>query len=837
MNHKILIVIILLFTISISDLKSQITLSGKITDEKNQSLEFVSILIKENQQGTVSNQQGYYQIKLKEHTNFTIIYSSLGYTKKTINISTKSKDIIRNIVLTKKDKTLEEVNIIGEKKNENGLQIIKPELIITLPNVSGNSIESLLKTLAGVSSTSELSSQYNVRGGNFDENLVYVNDIQVYRPFLIRSGQQEGLSFINSDLVESIEFSAGGFSAKYGDKMSSVLDIKYKEPKKFGAGFSASLLGTSAYIQNNALSDKLSFISGVRYKSSQYLLNSLETKGDYKPNFFDFQTYINYNLNKKFKISLLGNIAQNKYNFIPGSKKTTIGTLANSLGLFIDYNGQEKDKYLSYFGAVSFKYQNNKNFIVKFISSYYQSYEQEKFDILGSYSLNALDKQYGSKTFGDSILNLGVGSYLDHAKNYLDINVYNSSLLISYFGKKISLYAGFKYQSENILDKINEWQLIDSAGYSISFNREFDNDKIILNKSIQSKNALHTKRYTSYLLSKFPVKTSKGKFEFTGGLRFHYWDYNNQLLFSPRFAINYIPLQRKNITFRFASGYYYQPPFYRELRNLDGSLEKKSKAQESIHFVLGSYYTFKAWNRLFKFTSELYYKHMDNIIPYELNNIRIQYYANQRAKAYATGLDLKLYGEFVKGIDSWITLSLMQTKEDIYNDIGYRYYDEKNKPTNNIYEITDTVIFYPGYIPRPTDQWLNVGIYFQDYWPGNDNIQMQVSFIYGAALPYGPPNTYRYLATNRMHPDYVRVDLGLSTQLIKKKTKTKKSLFKSCWLSFEVFNLLGIKNTVSYSWVTVVPNLTVSQPINSDSFAVPNKLTSRRFNIKLTCKF
>lgn len=839
MKLKIVFTGIILSFFSFYALSQDILLYGKITDTIGTPQNMVQVLLVGTQNVTVSDDEGYYELKIPSGKISKIEYSFTGYETYAIRINPQpsEKRVERNIIILSSDQFISEINVIGKSKDL-GIEKINTKHLAVLPSISGNSVEMLVKTQMGVSGNNELSSQYNVRGGNFDENLIYINDIQIYRPFLVRSGQQEGLSFINPDLVSGIDFSAGGFDAKYDDKMSSVLDIDYKKPRKFGASVSGSFLGGTAHIEGLSKNKRLSYIAGVRYKQASYFLNTLEVEGDYKPTFADFQTLLNYKISEKWDVDLLGNIAQNKYIFTPKESDQTFGTFNDAYGLYIYYQGEEVDKYNSYFGAFSANYRPNKNLLLRLTTSTYHTQESETYDINGFYSLNQLNSDLGSEDLGDSTLNLGIGEFLEHARNYLDATIIN--VAHNGYWKYENHYTvwGAKYQQEIINEKLSEWEMVDSAGYSINRDFYYPTDVVVLDHSVRASNSLQTNRLSGFIQDTYTFENVDLKL--IGGLRASYWDYNKDLLISPRFSVQYFPDWIADIQFRFATGIYYQSPFYREIRDFDGSLVADSKAQRSIHFVFGGYYNFQIWSRPFQFSAEMYYKKLDNLIPYELDNVRISYYANQRANGYATGLDMKIYGEFVPEVDSWISVSLMQTREDVIGDFYYQYFDADTLQTFNRSEVVDSVLVTPGFIPRPSDQLVNVGMFFQDYLPGNKNFKVTLGFYFGTPIPYGPPQTERWRAVYRSFPPYMRADLGFS-MLLKGEHKKFNNLFldsfKSVWLTFEAFNVLNIRNTVNYSWVRVVPNSTNPMPLQYNQFAVANHLTGRLLNLKLRMNF
>jgi hypothetical protein len=631
--------------------------------------------------------------------------------------------------------------------------------------------------------------------------MVYINDIEVYRPMLVRSGQQEGMSIINSDMVSTIEFSAGGFDAKYDDKMSSVLDIKYRKPNEFSGSATASLLGASAHFEDVAMKGKLAHISGIRYKTSKYLLGSLDEQGEYDPEFLDFQTYITYSITNKFDVSFLGNVARNQYKFIPETRQTTFGTWDAPLNTTIYFDGQELDDFQTYLGAVSGNYHPNNSLNLKFIASAYYATERVTYDILGDYYLNQLERDMSSEEYGDSVLNLGTGSFINHARNYLNSTVYNFAHRGAYNSENHLVNWGVKFQHEAIDNKINEWIFRDSTGYSIPYS----DTEVKLYYTLNSKSSVSSNRITGFIQDTWSVPISKGDFYINGGIRLNYWDFNNEVLISPRGTVTYYPDWKNKISFRLSGGMYHQTAFFKELMFTDGSINYNNRAQRSYQVVAGADLVFTAWDRPFRFTSDAYYKYMTRLIPYEVDNVRIRYLPEHEAVGYATGVDMKINGEFVSGVQSWASLSFMSTKEDIFMD-GH------------------------GYIPRPSDQWMNFSLFFQDYLPGNPTYKMQLSGFYGAGLPTGPPDGERYEDVFRM-PPYRRIDLGFSKVFISQAKPVNRDFLRhidDLWLSLEVFNLLNINNTISYYWVS---------SLQGDQFAVPNYLTGRKINLKLTVKF
>jgi len=794
------------------------SLRGKVLDEEGNPVELAHIRNMSNNTGVVSEKDGSYSLKIPAARKVLVQVSCIGYQAKSFRINSKTDTVTEfDIVLNYSVSDIGEVAVVGELSPESNLAKIEAKHFDLNPDVSGN-LESLVKTMPGVSSNTELSSQYSVRGGNYDENLVYVNDIELYRPLLIRSGQQEGLSFLNSDMVSSIHFSSGGFESRFGDKMSSVLDIRYNKPIEFSGTVSLSLLGATAHLEDISKNGKLTYNTGFRYKTSQYVLNSLETEGDYKPNFYDFQTYLTYKVNRSLDFDFLGYYGLNSYRFVPENRETSFGTIEESLNLTIYYDGNEKDKFETYLGAFTTNYNPNEKLSLKLIFSAFQTLEQETYDIQGQYYLNELDNTVGSDTYGDSIMNIGVGTFLNHARNYLTANVYSASFKGGYYSSNNKLRWGVKYNYEMIDDEVGQWKMLDSAGYSLPYNGQ----TLELYETARAKNNIQSSRVTGYIQNTFNKQLANNSEVYLNvGLRANYWDFNNEFIVTPRMSVSYIPDWQKNMLFRFASGFYYQPPFYKEMKNFNGEINQDIKSQKSIHFVLGNDYVFNAWNRPFKLTSELYYKILRDLIPYKIDNVQLEYSGENKAKGYAYGIDFKINGEFVQGIESWASLSLMQTKEDIKGD----YYVDSEGNT-----------IKPGYYPRPTNQIINFSLYFQDYLPMNPSFRMNLSLHYGSGLPFSSPEKNRYDQAFKMKA-YKRVDLGLSKVIISKGRQFESSkwlnVFEDMWISFEVFNLLNINNTISYMWVKTVGN----QAGNASQYAVPNYLTSRRLNLKLTAKF
>ncbi len=819
MRIKVFLISFFVFILQHSMIKSQehALIKGKLTDENNNPLFSASIGLEQIPVGTVSDDRGSFELQVPAGKRITVVFSYLGYKEERLPLNLQPGEIYEiNLKLTPYSEKIDDVVVYSQSERANTLVRIDIKSIDHIPNTSGG-FESVLKTLPGVSSGNELSSQYSVRGGNFDENLVYVNDIEVYRPFLVRASQQEGLSFINSDMISSIQFSAGGFDAQYGDKMSSVLDIKYHRPTEFGATTTMSLLGASAHVEGISQNNRFTHNSGIRYKTNQYLLGTLDTEGDYKPTFLDIQTFLTYDITKEFEISLLGNYSLNKFKLIPEVRRTDFGTYQQALSLEIEYDGQEIDQFDNYMGAVSFNYNPRENLSLKLIGSAFSSMENVSYDIQGQYWLNQLDNTIGSETQGDSILNIGVGTYLEHARNTLDARILSLAHKGNWFYGKNNFKWGIKYQAETISDRLNEWDYVDSADYSLPYS----NSELLLYSSSHTENDQLSSRISAYFQNTFNISLNGSDMFLTLGLRSHYWDYNKQLLISPRGTIFLNPNWVPDITFHFATGYYYQPPFYKELRDPEGNIYDDIKAQKSIHYVIGSNYNFKAWDRPFVFTTELYYKYLYNLIPYKIENVRIQYLPDFFARGYSTGIEFKINGEFVRGIESWASLSIMRTKEDVYKD----YYIKR-----------DGTVVVPGYYRRPTDQLINFSLYFQDYLPNNPDYKVHLTLMFGSGLPYESPDYDRPSEIYSLG-QYKRVDIGFSKAINRDIANDSPpgvlGRFKDLWVSAEILNLFGVENRASFDWIRTVNNQ-AGQP---NVFAVPNNLTGRRFNVRLTAKF
>ena len=816
-------------------------ISGRIADKANKPLTAVNVSVFGEPGGVASDANGNYLIRVDANKDFELVFSFIGYV--TIKIPLKllpGSNTVINQVLEVSSTPLPVVEIKEDEFRKNNFTRIDPKTIKQIPNANG-SFEGVLKTLPGVVSNNELSSQYSVRGGNYDENLVYVNDVEIYRPVLVRSGQQEGLSFINSDLVSAINFSAGGFDANYGDKLSSVLDIKYRKPTAFAGSTYASFLGAGLHLEGINKKKDFTYLLGARYKTNQYLFKSLETKGEYKPAFGDVQGLFTYDFTPKTSLAFLGNISYNKYLIVPENRETEFGTINEALRLTIYFDGQEVDKYLTSTGALTLTHQLTDSIRLKLIASAYNSQESESFDIQGQYYIDELEKDLGSENFGDVAFNRGIGTYIQHARNTMEANVYSLDHKGTIDRKKSQTLWGARYQHEQITDKLSEWQYIDSAEYALphppdNIGGPGDPDQLLqMQEVIKTDTVVSSNRLSGYLMNEW-FFGDKNKFAITAGIRVSYWDLNRETLFSPRASISFKPRWKRNYSFRLASGYYYQPPFYRELRDLEGHVHTDIKAQRSIHIIGGMDYLFLSWGREFKFTVEAYYKFLDNLVPYKIDNLRIRYLGSNSAKGYATGIDMRINGEFVSGVESWASLSVLKTEEDIEDDFYYTYYNSEGEvivPGYSANDVaTDSIKTTPGYIPRPTDQRFTFSLFFQDYLPKIPSFKMNLTLIFGTGLPFGPPGEDRYKDVLRF-PPYRRVDLGFMKVFIDEDNPKKYRFkpvnsIKSLTLALEVFNLLQVNNTVSYLWVTDVTNR---------RYAVPNYLSARTLNLRLNVSF
>ena len=814
------IVHFLIFGIGFSALAQNAKLRGVVLDENKQSVADVSIT--NGAGGTQSNSNGYYELTIPANKKTTVVFTHISLKSVSIVLFLKPNESLEfNPVMNTRQEQMGEV-IVTAKNNKRiqGITSITPEILRKIPGANPG-VENILKTLAGVNSNSELSTQYAVRGGNYDENLVYVNEIEVYRPFLIRSGQQEGLSFTNTDLVQNVDFSAGGFQAKYGDKLSSVLDITYRKPTAFAANFEGSFLGGSMAFDLVSKNKKWSGVTGVRYRNNSLLVKSQETQTNYTPTFADIQTNINYQASPKWQWSFLGNISKNKYQYQPLTRQTNFGTLDQPMALLVYYEGQEKDQYTTYFGALKTTFKPNEDFSLKFIGSLYHTTEQEYFDILAQYRLGEVDANVASETYGKVAYTRGIGSQLNHARNNLDALIANIELKGFHDWKQSQLDWGLKYTRESIRDRVVEWEVIDSAGFSIpppivlpQKNEPYSlySGPLVPYQNVRATNFTNINRFSGFAQWNSKSTIGATKVWYNAGLRFHLWEVSGatelgklQFVWSPRAQISIQPNWEKDMIFRLSGGVYYQPPFYRELRDALGEVQPNVKAQQSIHLVLGNDYNFKMWNRPFKLVSELYYKSMSDVNIYTIDNVRIRYAANNLAKAYAQGLDIRLNGEFVTGTESWFSFGYLKTEENISDK---------------------------GFIARPTDQLLKFGLLFQDYMPTIPSMKVYLNLVYNTGLPGGSPSyadPYQY--QNRLR-DYRRADVGFSKVLIDNYSNSNKKNwlgnFKELAIGAEIFNLFNNQNAITNTWVRDV--------YSKNQYAIPNYMTTRVFNIKLTAK-
>ncbi|MEC5164719.1 hypothetical protein RCH18_000438 [Flavobacterium sp. PL11] len=821
LNANFLVPVIFFFICSLTISAQSARIRGIILDKNNQPVENVNISCLNVT--SRSNSNGFYDLKIPANEKVNIVFTHVSLKKITMSFTFYANEQREfNPVMNDREEQMGEV-IVSSKNRKviQGVTVIEPEMIRKIPGANAG-IENILKSLPGVNSNNELSTQYAVRGGNYDENLVYVNEIEVYRPFLIRSGQQEGLSFTNTDLVQNVDFSAGGFQAKFGDKLSSVLDITYRKPTKFGASLEASFLGGSVAVDAVSRDKKWSAVTGIRYRNNSLLVNSQETQTNFTPSFADIQTNINYHSSARWQWSFLGNVSQNKYQYQPLTRQTNFGTINNPMVLTVFYEGQEKDKYDTYFGAIKTTFNVNDNFTLKFIGSVFHTLEQEYFDIFAQYRLGEVDASIGSQTYGEVSYTRGIGSQLNHARNDLDALIVNTEIKGFHDWKESQLEWGIKYTRESIRDRVIEWEVIDSAGFSlnppildfVTNDQPYKpyNGPIIPYQNIRATNFNTINRFSGY--GQWSLKSTIGSSEvwYNAGVRAHNWEVQgastiakSQTTFSPRVQFAIKPDWNSDLIFRVSGGLYHQPPFYRELRDAAGKVQPNTKAQQSVHFVVANDFSFKMWTRPFKLVSELYYKSLTNVNTYTIDNVRLRYAANNNATAFAQGLDLRLNGEFVPGTESWISFGYLKTEENS-NDRGF--------------------------IARPTDQRLKFALLFQDYMPNIPSIKLYLNLVYNTGLPGGSPSyADAYLYQNRLN-DYRRVDVGFSKVFIDNtsgdnNTKLFKD-FKELAIGLEIFNLFNNQNAITNTWVRDV--------YSKNQYAIPNYMTTRVFNIKLTAK-
>ena len=768
------------------------TLQGKVSDKDGNPIELASVMVVSQGKLAMTNLKGEFHMQLHSADSVKVRFSMIGYkSKERVLRRPQGKQTL--LVQLLDDNEMQEVVVEGKTKQHGTTEELDVDKVKQGPSASGNAVEEMVQTQAGVSTHSELSSQYNVRGGTFDENSVYINNIEVYRPFLVRSGQQEGLSIINPDMVQSVGFSTGGFETKYGDKMSSALDITYKRPKRTEASLTASLLGASAYL--GIASKKFTWTNGVRYKTNRYLLGSLQTKGEYKPSFLDYQTYLSWQPSKRWQIDFIGNISDNHYNFQPEDRETNFGTLQNVKKFRVYFDGQEKDLFRTYFGSLSITRHLSPRTDVSLLASAFSTREQERYDIQGQYWL----------TQTETSENLGVGTYMQHSRDYLNANVKSLKLMLQHRMGKHKIEGGVTYKVEQVKENSAEYEYRDSAGYNVPHTGR----DLRMIYALRAKNELNAKRTEAYLQDTWNFQTRDSVptlFTFNYGVRFAHWSFNGESIVSPRASLTITPGKNRNLSFRIAGGLYYQAPFYKELRDTSvvngityATLNQSVRSQRSIHALASMSYRFEMMGRPFKFTAEAYYKALSQLVPYSVDNVKVTYYGDQHATGHATGLDLKLFGEFVPGTDSWLTLSVMNTRMRLNGKS----------------------------IPLPTDQRYALNLYFTDYFPGTTRWRMSLKLAYADGLPFATP--HQELENNSFRaPAYKRADIGMSYRLLDNHDGSRNTIFKNVWIGLDCLNLFGINNVNSYYWVT---------DIAGQQYAVPNFLTGRQINGRVTVEF
>ena len=804
MNYPLIFRIFLSSLLLLSSLaiSAQVKLSGKVSDENDSPIEFASVRIEGTAIGTNSDTKGLYSLSVPQRDTVMVIFSCIGYSDVRRRLINPKGEMTLNARLYAKTEQLRDLEVTEFKKQTNQMQGIDIAKINLTPDAAGGGVEAVITTMAGVSSKNEMSSQYMVRGGSYDENSVYINGIEIYRPQLISSGQQEGLSIINPDLVGSVNFSTGGFSAEYGDRMSSVLDISYRAPESLEGAVSMSLLGGSVSFGQGT--KRFSQIHGFRYKRNSSLLGSLETKGEYDPQYFDYQTSLNFSLSSRWKASFLGNIAINNYRFTPESRQTSFGTSTNAKQFKVYFDGMEKDKFETYFGALSLSYLHSRSSSFTLLASGYLTNELVGYDIHGEYWLDEAGTSGGNE--GESVGGeLGVGKYHEHARNRLKASVFSFALNGNTALRNNNFSYGINFKHEAIYDRTREWEQRDSAGYSLPHTGTGVN--MIYN--LTSKHDMSSNRFSAFALDSYKLFTSAGMLTVNAGVRMSYWDFNKEFILSPRASLGFVPKRNEKFALRFATGLYYQAPFYKEYRkevtddlgNTYVVLNSDIKSQRSLHFILGGDYTFRFLNRPFKLTAELYYKNLSNLIPYEIDNLKMVYSGVNSSKGYVSGIDFKFFGQFVEGTDSWLSFSLMKTQEDL-NGVK---------------------------VPRPTDQRYSVALFFTDYFPKFPKAKFSLKAIFSDGLPTTSPRNTRDVSYFRT-PAYKRVDAGISYQLVGGNERPSNFLrhFKSVWIGLDCFNLFDISNVSSYYWVT---------DVNEIQYAVPNYLTRRQLNLRLSLTF
>lgn len=799
--------------------------SGKVIDENENPLPNVSVIILGRQTGITTNDSGYFHLKVPADKAFAIVFSYTGHKteQKNFLLNENEQETI-NIRLEKGTTVLPEVIVTDQRdRREAGLIKPNPKSVLNLPSaVTG--VESLIKIFVG--SNNELTSQYSVRGGSYDENLIYVNDFEIFRPYLVNTGQQEGLSFINPELVRNINFYTGGFQAKYGDKMSSVLDIQYKKPKSFGGSAYVSILEQGLHLEGLSKNNKLSYLVGVRNRSFRNLLSRQDTKGNYVPSSADLQALIDYQISNKWHAEFLGNISQTKFTLIPQSSQLTSSVFSpyfsESLGLDISFDGQEKDQYATKMAGLSFTNQVNKRLKLKWMLSRFEDDENENRDITGTYLFGERNFDPSQSTYGLITNPLGAGTYQDFARDKLVIDNWNISHKGTYDKGNHFLQWGLGYDRTSINDKLDEWEMQDSAGYSLPYNP----NQLQLSSVIKSTENLEVNKYSGYLQDNMLLGDSSHSTTLQAGVRFNYNSLNKEFIISPRVGASWKPKGRKDIVYRASAGVYDQPPFYREMRRYDGTVNTNLKSQKSVQGILGFDYNFNGWGRAMRFTTEAYYKYMTDVVPYDIDNVRLRYYGENDAKAYATGIEMRLFGELVKDAESWISLGIMRTREKINNDF-YTVYtlDSLNRPI-------DSSIKQVGWVRRPTDRLITFGMFFQDYLATNKNFKMYLNLLYGSNLPYNIPGSVRYRNALVIDP-YIRADIGFSALLLDNDKTNRRSHspfhnFENVWATLEIFNIIDRANTISYQLI---------KDFSNTIFLMPNRLTPRLINFKIVARW
>lgn len=812
---------------------------GKVIDESGHPVEMATVVVVDLLVGQTTNSKGYYELSLLSDTTLVVNYSFVGYEPKQVKVQLRAGEKRKiDVVLVSTTTVLADAVISDRAADATSLTRLDAKQATLLPTLGGG-VETLIKTLPGVVSNNELSSQYRVRGGNFDENLIYVNGIEIYRPFLVGSGQQEGLSFINSQLVNNIQFSAGGFASEYGDKMSSVLDVTYKNPRETAASLALSLLGAEAHVEGSTRNEKFSYLVGARYKNTALALGLMDTKGDYRPNFTDVQALLDYRFSGKWNLSFLGYYSKNRYMFIPKNAKINAGNIDFPYQVNVYFDGQEIDDYTTGLAALTLTYKPHNDMSMKWIASAYSTYETETFDVVEQYFFGIRNSSLGSESLGEVIDNHEVGTLTRHARNAFYAQVYNLDHKGMYAFDNCLLKWGVRVQHQDIDDVVDEWQMMDSSGYALPYYPTMPGvmpdilPGIAMDLAHRAANTLSINNVDGFVQNSWTIPcVENGEIVLTGGIRANYWGYNKKVYVSPRVGIAYKPIDdKRELVYRLSGGVYNQTPFYREIRNLDGSLFRDAKAQQSYQIVAGNDFKFRAWGRPFILTTEAYFKWFTHVVPYDVDNVRIRYYADQTARAYATGLDFKVNGEFVKGIDSWASLSIMNTREDIMGD--YRLLDSEGNTLpffhHNDDQVADTL--WLGWHSRPSDQLLNFSLFFQDYIPSAPTWRVNMTLTFGTRLPYNDNNSAFYSPTGH-YPAYRRVDIGFSKQLISEASSFSKGnplrYVKNMFVCVDVFNLFNIPNVISFNWVKYIDNV---------YYGAPNYLTPRYVNVKLVTEF